>query len=69
MQLLFWYSREEVARLLSISLREVDRLIGKGTLETVRHGRRRLVLGESLCTFLTAGSGRNTKANGEGGPS
>jgi excisionase family DNA binding protein len=51
MQVKFWYSREEAATLLSISLREIDRLIGSGTLETYRHGRRRLVLGDSLTKF------------------
>jgi excisionase family DNA binding protein len=56
MQLKFWYSREEVAALLSISLREVDRLIGRGALETCRHGRRRLVLGSSLGQFARGGS-------------
>jgi excisionase family DNA binding protein len=54
MQLKFWYSREEAATLLSISLREIDRLIGDGTLETCRHGRRRLVVGDSLARFAHA---------------
>jgi excisionase family DNA binding protein len=51
MRLKFWYSRKEAAALLSISLREIDRLIGSGTLETCRHGRRRLVLADSLTKF------------------
>jgi hypothetical protein len=51
MALKFLYSRVDAAKLLSISVREVDRLIRDGMLETRRHGRRRLVLSGSLTRF------------------
>jgi excisionase family DNA binding protein len=47
----FLYSRVDAAKLLSISVREVDRLISNGTLQIRRHGRRRLVLSDSLIRF------------------
>jgi excisionase family DNA binding protein len=64
MQLKFWYSREEAATLLSLSLREVDRLIKTGMIETCRHGRRRLVLGDSLTIF---GRNKDTAKTGPKG--
>ena len=62
MQYKFWYSRREAALLLSISLREIDRLISLGALKTHRHGRRRLVLGDSLTHFARS----ETKPSEEG---
>ena len=55
MRFRLWYSRKEAALLLSISLREIDRLISAGALESHRHGRRRLVVGESLTRFARGG--------------
>lgn len=66
MQYRFWYSRKEAALLLSISLREIDRLISQGMLETHRHGRRRLVLGDSLTRFAR-GVGQKAEPDSEGG--
>jgi excisionase family DNA binding protein len=65
MRIKFFYSRKEAATLLSLSLREIDRLIGDGTLKTRRHGRRRLVLGESLTQFALTGRAI-TGPNGDG---
>jgi excisionase family DNA binding protein len=52
METKFWYSRREAANLLSISIREIDRLISNGTIRTHYHGRRRLVIGSSLTQFV-----------------
>jgi len=61
----YWYSRREAAQLLSISVREIDRLIGKGTLKTHLHGRRRLVPGDSLKQFVR-GVNQRPKPGAEG---
>ena len=68
MRVKFFYSRREAASLLSLSLREIDRLIGDGTLKTHQHGRRRLVVGESLRQFALAGRAR-ANLNSEGSQS
>jgi len=66
MQLKFWYSREEAATLLSISTREVDRLIKTGMLESHRYGRRRLVVGDSLTRFARRENAAKTDEKGNG---
>jgi excisionase family DNA binding protein len=50
------HPRQEVAALLSVSLRMVDQLIKAGQLKTVRVGRRNLVAHTELGRFVKQGT-------------
>jgi excisionase family DNA binding protein len=50
------HPRQEVAQLLSLSLRKIDELIAKKQLKTVRVGRRNLVRRSELMRFAEKGT-------------
>ena len=50
------HPRQEVAQLLSLSLRKIDELIAKKQLKTVRVGRRNLVAYAELTRFVKQGA-------------
>jgi excisionase family DNA binding protein len=49
------YSRREAAKLLNLSVRSVDHLLGDGRLSSVRIGRRRLISNDALLNFAGVG--------------